>query len=94
MIMSNNFNIINKDHYICTKRSKDKFAIMLLYFDNMLITKNNKEYVNEIKEWLSSNFEMKDMGEATYIPRVKVSRDHSRKLLSLPQKPYINKILE
>ena len=37
---------------------------------------------------------MKDMGETFYILRVKIFRDHSRKLLSLSQEPYLKKILE
>ena len=37
---------------------------------------------------------MKDMGEPTYILGVKISRDRSKKLVSLSQKQYIKKILE
>ena len=48
----------------------------------------------EIKAWLSSVFEMKDMGEAAYILGVKISRNRSKKLLSLSQETYIKKVLE
>ena len=37
---------------------------------------------------------MKDMGEAAHILGVKISRNRSKKLLSLSQEPYIKKILE
>ena len=37
---------------------------------------------------------MKEMGEATYILGVKISRDQSKKLVSLSQEQYIKKILE
>ncbi|CAA7045971.1 unnamed protein product [Microthlaspi erraticum] len=47
-----------------------------------------------IKQWLSSHFEMKDMGEAEYIRGVKIHRDRSRKLLALSQESYIRTILE
>ena len=86
--------MIDEDHCVNIKRSKDKFIIMSLYVDDILIAGNSKEYVNELKGWLSSNFEMKDMGEAAYILGVKISRDRLKKLLSLSQEPYINKILE
>ena len=46
------------------------------------------------KVWLSSNFEMKDMGEASYVLGVKILRDRSRKFLGLSQETYIRKILE
>ena len=93
-IILNGFIMIDEDHCVYIKRSMDKFIIMSLYVDDILIAGNSKEYVNEIKGWLSSNFEMKDMGEAAYILGVKISRDRSKKLLSMSQEPYINKILE
>lgn len=67
---------------------------MTLYVDDILIAGNDMEYVNEVKTWLSSQFEMKDMGNATYILGIKISRDRSRRLLYLSQENYINKVLE
>ena len=46
----------------------------------------------EIKAWLSLVFEMKDIGEAAYIIGVKISRNHSMKLLSLSHETYIKKV--
>ena len=74
--MSNEFIMIDKDHCVYIKKSKDKFIIMSLHVDDILIARNNKKYVNEIKGWLSSNFKMKDIGEAMYILKVKISGDH------------------
>ena len=85
VIISNDFTIIDEDHYVYNKRSKDKFVILSLYVNDILIAGNDKECVNEIKAWLSSNFEMKDMGEVSYILGVKISRDRPRKILSLLQ---------
>ena len=75
--------MIDKDHCVYSKSSGSKFIIMTLYVDDILIVGNNIEYLNDIKSWLSSNFEMKDMGDAVYILGVKISRDHLRRLLSL-----------
>ena len=33
------------------------------------------EYIKEIKEWLPTKFEMKDMGEVGYILGVRISMD-------------------
>ena len=46
------------------------------------------------KKCLSSNFEMKDMGEASYVLGVKILRDHSKCLLGLSQEMYIKKMLQ
>jgi hypothetical protein len=37
-----------------------------------LITENNKELIATTKFWLSINFEMKDMGEASYVLDIKI----------------------
>ena len=75
--------MIDEDHCVYTKRDKDKFIILSLYVDNILITGNDKEFFERHQRTLSSNFEMKDMGEAAYILEVKISRNSSKKLLSL-----------
>jgi hypothetical protein len=37
-----------------------------------LITENNKELIATTKLWLFINFEMKDMGEASYVLGIKI----------------------
>ena len=62
--------------------------------DYILIARNDLEFVQTIKRWLSSTFEMKDIGEAYYIVGVKIHRDHSSILVALSLECYIKKILE
>ena len=94
VVLSNGFTMIDEDNCVYTKRSKGKFIIMSLYVDDILIAGNDKDFVMDVKAWLSSSFEMKDMGEAAYILGVKISRDRSKRLLSLSQETYIKKVLE
>ena len=94
VVMSHNFEMIEENHCVYIKRSKDKFVILSLYVDDLLIVGNGKEYILEIKGWLSSKFEMKDIGEVAYILGVKITRDRSKKLVSFSQEQYIKKILE
>ena len=67
--------MIEEDHCVYIKSSKDNFVILSLYVDDILIVGNSKECILEIKGWLLSKFEMKDMGEAAYILGVRISRD-------------------
>ena len=67
---------------------------MSLYVDDILLVGNDKDMIVATKGWLSSNFEMMDMGEADYILGVKIFKDQSKKLLGLSQQTYIKKILE
>jgi hypothetical protein len=86
--------MIEEDHCVYVKRSKGSFIVLSLYVDDILLAGNDKDMIVATKGWLSSNFEMKDMGEADYILGVKIFRDRSKKLLGLLQQTYIKKILE
>ncbi|KAL0427793.1 UNVERIFIED_CONTAM: Retrovirus-related Pol polyprotein from transposon TNT 1-94 [Sesamum latifolium] len=48
----------------------------------------------DIKAWLSTQFSMKDMGEASYILGIKIYMDRSRRMLGLTQSSYIEKVLK
>lgn len=50
--------------------------------------------LHETKKFLSKNFEMKDMGEASYVIGIEIFRDRSRGILGLSQKAYIERVLE
>jgi hypothetical protein len=86
--------MIKEDHCVYVKWSKGSFIILSLYVDDILLAGNDKDMIVTTKGWLSSNFEMKDMGEADYILGVKIFKDRSKKLLGLSQQTYIKKILE
>ena len=75
--------MIDEDHCVYIKRSGGSFLILSLYVDDILLTGNNTGFLVAIKEWLSSNFEMKDMGEANFILGVKIVRNRSKRLLAL-----------
>nr|CAN74165.1 hypothetical protein VITISV_026445 [Vitis vinifera] len=54
----------------------------------------NGELEEEVKQFLSKNFDMKDMGEASYVIGIKIHRDGFKGILGLSQETYINKVLE
>uniref|UniRef100_A0A2N9ER04 Integrase catalytic domain-containing protein n=1 Tax=Fagus sylvatica TaxID=28930 RepID=A0A2N9ER04_FAGSY len=86
--------MIEEDHCMYLKRSKRSILILSLYVDDILLAGNDMDSIVTTKKWLSSTFEMKDMGEANFVLGVKITRDRSKKLLSLSQGTYIKKILE
>lgn len=93
-ILSYGFVEIIVDRCIYMKVSGSKFAILVLYVDDILIAANDMGMLRDVKKYLSSNFEMKDMGEASYVIGIEIIRDRSQGLLSLSQKGYINKVLK
>lgn len=49
--------------------------------------------LHETNKFLSSKFEMKDLGEASYVLGIEIHRDRTRNILGLSQKTYIEKVL-
>ena len=63
------------------------------YVDDILLAGNDMFLLMEIKHWLFHNFEMKDLGEASYILGIKIMRNRAFRKLSLSQETYINTLL-
>ncbi|KAL0458389.1 UNVERIFIED_CONTAM: hypothetical protein Slati_0466100 [Sesamum latifolium] len=76
------------------KVSGSSVAYLVLYVDDILLIGNDVKMLGDIKAWLSTQFSMKDMGEASYILGIKIYRDRSRRLLGLTQSSYIEKVLK
>ncbi|WP_284733070.1 reverse transcriptase domain-containing protein, partial [Klebsiella pneumoniae] len=70
------------------KVSGSAVTFLVLYVDDILIIGNDVGMISSIKLWLSSNFSMKDLGDATYILGIKIYRDRSKRLLGLSQSIY------
>ena len=66
----------------------------MLNVDDILLATNDKGLLYEVKQFLSKNFDLKDMGETSYVIGIKIHKERSRGILGLSQKTYINKILE
>ena len=54
---------------------------------------NDVAALSIVKVWLASTFDMKDLGEASYILGIKLIRDRNRKIMGLSQADYIDKLL-
>jgi hypothetical protein len=93
-VVSFGFEIIDEDHCVYVIHEKGKFVILLLYVDDMLLASNDIRYLTQIKDWLSSQFEMKDLGEAEFVLGVRIIRDRAKRQLALSQQSYIEKILK
>ena len=55
-------------------------VFLILYVDDILLIENDIPALQEIKVWLSSQFSMKDLGEASYILEMKIYKDISKKI--------------
>jgi hypothetical protein len=70
------------------------FTILVLYVDAIILASSDKNLLHETKGFLSSNFDMKDLGDATYVLGIEIYRDKTKGVLGLSQKAYIEKVLK
>ena len=67
---------------------------LVLYVNDILLIGNDVGVMSSVKVWLSSQFDMKDLGEAKFILGIKLWLDRKNKMLGLSQTGYIDKVLE
>jgi Reverse transcriptase (RNA-dependent DNA polymerase) len=76
------------------KFSGSKFVFLVLYVDDILLASNDKNMMHETKKFLFKHFDMKDLGEASYVLGLKIHRDRNKGILGLSQQAYIDKVLK
>jgi len=94
-------NVMKKQGFVknqvdqCTylKMSGSNFTILVLYVDDILLASNSLDMLHESKRFLSSNFDMKDLGEASYVIGIEIHRDRHNGILGLSQRAYIERVL-
>ena len=79
---------------IYKKVSGSSVAFLILHVDDILLTRNDIEFLDSIKGYLNKNFSMKKLGEATYILGIKIYKDRSRRLIGHSQRTHLDKILK
>jgi hypothetical protein len=92
-ICNTGFTRCNADHCCYVKSFKSSYIILLLYVDDMLITGASMEEINKLKNQLSKQFAMKDLGVAKQILGMRIIRDRANSTLKISQAEYVKKIL-
>jgi hypothetical protein len=67
-------------------------VILCLYVDDILILGPSLDVLKETKDFMSNNFEMKDLGEAGVILNIKLLREDNGGI-TLVQSHYVEKVL-
>jgi hypothetical protein len=70
------------------------FIILVLYVDDILLVCSDKNLLHDTKGFLSSNFDMKDLGDVSYVLGIEIHRDRTKSVLGLSQRAYIEKMLK
>jgi hypothetical protein len=83
-----------EDNCIYAKFSNRKFIFLVLYVDDILLASIDVYLLLETKGFLSSHFDMKDLGEASYALGIEIHRYRRKGVLELSQRSYIEKVLK
>ena len=93
VINSYGFDQCPDESYVYKKCDGSVVVFLVLYVDDILLIGNNVGVLSLVKVWLSSHFDMKDLGEASHVLGIKLLRDRKQRMLGLSQATYIDKIL-
>ena len=64
----------NSDHTLFLKKQYGKITTLIVYVDDMEVTGNDLDERKALQSYLSSEFEMKDLGHLKYFLGIEVSR--------------------
>ena len=62
------------DHTLFLKKVGDKITVLIIYVDDMIVTGNDLTEMSKLKDYLSSKFDMKDLGRLKYFLGIEVNR--------------------
>jgi hypothetical protein len=90
-LTSASFVVNEADKYVYYRYGKGEGVILCLYVDDILIFGSSLKVIEEVKEFLSNNFEMKDLGETDIILNIKLLREGDGGV-TLLQSHYVEKV--
>jgi hypothetical protein len=90
-LMSKGFVVNEADTCVYYRFVGGKGVILCLYMDNILIFGTSIDVINDVKSFLSQNFDMKDLGEANVILNIKLINGENG--IILKQSHYVENIL-
>ena len=94
VIIRNGFKENVVDRCIYMKVSGSSFIFLVLYVDDILLATNDTGLLTKTKQMLCNHFDMKDLGEISFVLGIKIVQDRTNHVLQLSQRAYIDRILK
>ncbi|MCO5613361.1 hypothetical protein L7F22_067637 [Adiantum nelumboides] len=93
--LSQGYERSQEEHCLYTQKLSDgSLIILILYVDDMLIAGKSKDEIANLKMSLSTQFAMKDLGDANHFLGMHIKRDRQHGILELSQELYVHEVLE
>ena len=88
------FEQMKHNYCVYLRRDEDKFAMLLLWVDDIIAITNAEGTIDQITNDLKRKFEIKSLGAPKFLLGIEVNYDRERRSLSLSLTHYINQVLE
>ena len=88
------FSALSTDQCVYIRKDKTSLIIIALYVDDLLIFSNSIPALTSFKQTLTTEFAMQDLGEASLILGIEISRNRAARTLSLSQSGYVRDLLK
>lgn len=86
-MIKHGFEQSNSDHTLFLKHWNGKVTALIIYVDDMIITGDDVEGISNLEKYLTTEFEMKNLGGLKYFLGIEVAR--SKQGIFLSQRKYV-----
>eukprot|EP00268_Persea_americana_P044937 TRINITY_DN4553_c2_g1_i10.p1 TRINITY_DN4553_c2_g1~~TRINITY_DN4553_c2_g1_i10.p1 ORF type:complete len:308 (+),score=35.45 TRINITY_DN4553_c2_g1_i10:1732-2655(+) len=90
-ILQAHFYQSSNDSSLFIRRSSHGYTILLIYVDDMIISGNDHDGIDELKTHLMSTFKMKDLGSLTYFLGLEVQQNKDG--IQITQSKYVDDLI-
>lgn len=87
------FTALDGDQCLYTRTREGVIIYLALYVDDLLIACNDRKALDIFKSELTKQYEMEDMGPASFILGMKIERNLAERTMTISQPAYINAIV-
>jgi hypothetical protein len=71
-LVTSGFQTSNVDFSLYVKKTNCGIVVIVIYVDDLIVTRDNDENIFDLKKLLKQKFEMKDLGELHYFFNIEV----------------------
>ena len=93
-LKSHGFAALDADQCIYIRRQQSTFILLSLYVDDLLIACNRLAELKQFKQQLTHEFDMEDLGEASFVLGIEIVRDRAHRTLTIRQGAYTRALVQ
>ena len=82
----------HSDHSVFSHTSNRGKILLIVYVDDIIVTRDDKQGIDDLKRYLQNSFRTKDLGKLCYFLSIEIAR--SKEGINLSQRKYVLDILE